>query len=202
VPSVEQFPSGEAESISFDLQGFSGITDYGVAQTGAIKNVDLNFATLYGTGPDWVTCQIVANKWNFAALPSGSVITSYEVKFYDATSSPGADDITMYTQLVACSDIFAGIGYDFTAISSAQTFPMGGTGANYSATIPVSKAESTFIQTGLIDPLFALAFYLSSKGETTIFLDALSLTLNYEKTSDSTFRNRGGSRERLLWGVR
>jgi hypothetical protein len=82
------------------------------------------------------------------------------------------------------------------------------TPANRTATWNVSGASAAFIKSNMINTNFSVGLRLSAVATPglNLYTDTLSLTINYTdpgmSADDSTFRSRGGSRGRLLWGVR
>lgn len=203
MPSVEYLISVQPLCGAQCFVGFSPPAYLSDVDTQSLKLVDSDYFKLFlSSDGNWPYTSYWFNQWQAAALPGGSVIQSYEVTlygFYD--DSPG--DVSIRSRLGKIVDTEAGIVTNYTGLSSTQTFVSSGTPSDYVFSFSVSASQSSTILNNLSQSYFGLYLELEKTAipDVTSYVDAITLKLNYS-SSDATFRARGGSRSRLLWGVR
>ena len=200
MPTVEQFISGDPDC-AYRVDGFSGL----VPVTSAAFTVN---AVYYSTTPvadDWTGQYFGINQWGFAALPPGSVISSYDINFYGIYAS-SALTLSVTGYLGRMNDLTINLTPDLEYTTPTASSPSLTTSPqDISYNFPVTALQSATIVTVIEDFGFGLFMTWAAPYLETIFFDALTLSINYGDAptdSDSSFRARGGTRSRLLWGVR
>lgn len=189
--------SGDPNCASYS-DSFSGI----VSPIHAIDFLDANLFGFSFTVDNSDSLAFITKDWGVSAFPSSTVIDSLLIKLNSIVAS-SAETVTVHVDVCINVDPGAGL-YDVVlgAISN-QDFVLSKSTTDVELVFPVSTLFSSTIKTAILNANFGIQVSLSTGADSDVTLDQLQFGIEYsESRGDSTFRNRGGNRDRLAWGAR